>query len=77
MTVVQGGDAVRVRINGLLHLHLDRHQLLAVQSWETGIPGTSWAIEFTFKDGTVVKSEYSRRDIWEAIIEGIGRALHA
>lgn len=75
--VVLGGDALRVRINGILHLSVSREYLVAVQSWESGIPGTSWVIEFTLKDGAVVKSEYSRRDIWEAILKGVEVALHA
>lgn len=74
--VVLGHKALRVRINGLLHIHLDRAKLLGFSSWEEGRPAHSFAIEFYLSEGAPVLAEYDRRDLWTAILKGLSETLH-
>lgn len=74
--VVLGHKALRISINGLPHVHLDRSKLLGFTSWEEGQPAHSFAIEFYLSEGTPVLAEYSRRDLWAAVLSGLAGALH-
>lgn len=69
---VDGGpEFIRVRIDDVLHLHIDRTRLLAVQSWK--YPGR-YTIEFTTECGTVL-CEYASETTWLLILAGLDTLL--
>lgn len=66
-------DAIRVHINGVLHLQLARSKLLGVQSWVMR-ESTKFCIEFTMVGGVIV-CDYDDVGKWRSILEQLDRML--
>ena len=69
------GCYIQILINGVLHLKLDRNNLVAIQSWMWSVNWFKFRfkkryfIEFTFKDGTDTYSEYYGKEwMWKEIL---------
>lgn len=66
-------EAIAVRINGVLHLYIDRTKLLAVSSWvKTG--RRQFFIEIVMAGGNVT-TDYDTREKWTQILNGIEKVL--
>lgn len=76
VTVALGHEALRVKINGLVHLHIEQEKLTGFQAWEKGRPATSWLIEFSTTTGPIL-AEYAERTLWAEILQGLEVALRA
>jgi hypothetical protein len=59
------GKAIKLYINGFLHLSIRRERLLGVQAWE--LDG-KFCIEYTL-DSAVILTEYNKPDKWKAILK--------
>jgi hypothetical protein len=70
-TVELAFDSIRVRFDGVLHLHIKRSDLLAVQAWRFH---KNYTIQFTLVGGTVV-SEYENEANWLAILAALDKVL--
>lgn len=66
-------DAIRITIEGVLHLHVQRSKLLGVQSWVQSRTG-HFLIEYTSQGG-VVLCEYDSREKWETILSQLADVL--
>lgn len=66
-------SAIRIYFGSVLHLHLDRSNLLAVQSWVTN-GQLKFCIQFTMRGGDVL-CEYDSRAKWETILRGLEEAI--
>ncbi len=60
---------VRILINGQLHLDIRRQHLIGIQSYKNG--HKSFVIEYEYPK-KVITSEYDKKEIWEAILRGLG-----
>lgn len=49
-------DSIRVHVDGMLHLHFYKAELLGIQSWKSG--DLNWCVEYTLKDGVTILTEY-------------------
>jgi hypothetical protein len=66
-------DALRITINGILHLSLTRSKLLGVQSW-INEREQRFVIEYTMRGGTIL-CDYDSREKWASILEQLGELL--
>lgn len=64
--------AIRVHIHDVLHLHVDRRKLLAVNSWFDH--AASYSIEFVMAGSSMV-TEYSERERWVTILKQLEGVL--
>ena len=72
IATVEGDHAlVKVKINGLLHLSFVRNDLLSVQAWH--VDGSLWQIEYVSKAGVKVRTDYTSRELWASILEGLDK----
>lgn len=71
--VVAGFDAIKVKFNDILHLHIKRRDLVAVQSWRSD--DLNYVIEFTFKKGATTTAEYDDCDNWKNILQALDLML--
>lgn len=63
-----------LRIDGLLHLHLDKADYGALQSWvEAG--GRNHCVEITLQSGAAVLLEYDNRPLWEEVLRAFDHVL--
>ena len=65
-------NAIRVRFDGVLHMHIKRTDLLAVQAWRFQ---KNYSIEYTLAGGKTVLSEYDDEAKWLAILAGLDKVL--
>lgn len=66
-------ESIAIRIEGVLHLWIDRRKLLGVQSWvKTG--RRQFFIEFGMEGGNIT-SDYDTREKWETILKGVEAVL--
>lgn len=68
-------EAIAIRLNGVLHLWLDRKKLLGLQSWIM-LGRRQYFIEFIM-DGGNLTVDYDTREKWEAILKQIEPLLLA
>ncbi len=61
----------KIYINDLLHLLVKRVDLLGLQFYINN--SKSFKIEYLFKDGTVLESEYDSREKWVAILKELDK----
>lgn len=75
VNVVVGPSDLVVEISGVPHLILRRADVSGVESWAKtiGARETYYCIEFTTKHG-VITCDYTRRDLWEAILIKLAQA---
>jgi hypothetical protein len=68
---VEGDHAfIKVRINGLLHLSILRNDLFSIQAWHDE---TLWKIECVSKAGVKIRTDYTSRDLWAAVLGGLDK----
>jgi hypothetical protein len=72
--VLLGYKALTVRIEGLPHVIVLRSELLGASSWIDGRPHHTYCIELLLRGG-VMRLEYDRRELWEAVLKGLDAAL--
>lgn len=70
--VVLDHYAIRIYFGEILHLHIDRSKLLGMQSWTDG--NFDYSIEYVMRGGSV-RTEYSDRGTWEAILKSLDGIL--
>lgn len=72
-TVAVEGDhaLIKVKINGLLHLSIVRKDLFCIQAWH--VDDSLWQIEYVSSTGAKVRSDYTNRALWAAILHGVDR----
>lgn len=63
--VVVAYDLVRITCGGVLHVRFRLSDWIALQSWkDTG----KWCIEYSFRDGAVLLTEYDTSAKWKSIL---------
>lgn len=56
----------KLYIDGLIHLSFKQGDLIGFQSW---MNATNWySIEYTFKNGSTIISDYTSCDLWKEIL---------
>lgn len=60
---------ITIYINDLIHFTIRRDPLIAIQSYKNG--HLSYKIEYETNEKTIV-TEYNNKEIWEAILKGLG-----
>jgi hypothetical protein len=82
MTITCNKDAllsnnIKIYINNILHLSINRNLLCGVQSWIDVTNNISiYSIEFYFKDSTKMLCQYNEKEKWENIIKNIDNNLN-
>lgn len=71
--VTQEFEAIVIRINGALHLWLDRKNLRAINSWIM-LGRRQWFIEYVM-DGATFTTDYNVREKWEEILRQLEAVL--
>lgn len=71
--VARDFDSVRVKLNGLMHLHLPLSSYRGLQSWKGR--SSYFAIEYTLGGGHTILCEYDQRETFEAILRGLDGVL--
>lgn len=67
-------DVLTIRFNGKLQLLIYTEDLVGVQSWvERG--HSNHVIEYTFKDGQTIISEYVSEEVFHIVLEGLAEEL--
>ena len=61
--------ATRIYFNGILHRKIDTERLIDIQSWVQGNPPEQFWIEYTYSDGTSVKSMYDSKRLWVGVLK--------
>lgn len=61
------GNFFRILIHGNLHLAVDTTKLIGLQTWYYN-PNFMY-VEYYFKDGTKMKSEYNSEDLWMEVVK--------
>jgi hypothetical protein len=65
---------LKIKFNGLVHLHINRSDFLGYQSW---IDGPKYCIEFTMKNNSVILCEYDTMEKFRTILEQLDERLSA
>ena len=63
-------NAIKVYINGLIHLSFKQSELLGIQSWLIGEAIPTYCIELTFKDN-IILAEYDTFSKWAKILKSL------
>ena len=61
---------VKIYINGILHLCIERAKLLGFSSWQYSTEGGLYYIQIVL-DGGVVDVDYDNHDLWMAILTAL------
>jgi len=69
ITVDTAYDAIIVKINGIMHLKVQRSRLLGIQSWMFG--DQNCTIELTMEKEDKIVAEYDDMEMWKAILAGL------
>lgn len=68
-------NALKIRFGGITHLRIDATKLIGHQSWREGYGNRKWVIEYALDGGGRIVCEYDTEEKWQAILEGLDRAL--
>ena len=77
-TIKKTKKHLKIYICGCMHLCINRRKLLGIQSWvdsasekeiQKGFGDKKWVIEFTFKNGKRIVSEYDIVTKWKEILK--------
>lgn len=63
-------DYLRVYFNEVMHLSLYIGDLVGVQSYVES--SQWWCIEYTFKKGAMIRSQYDNEETWSEVLKQIG-----
>jgi hypothetical protein len=64
--------AIRIYFGEVLHLHVKRAKLLAVQSWTDG--EKNYSIEYVLRGGSI-RTQYGDFAIWRSILNALDSVL--
>lgn len=67
--------ALRVFINGLLHLEVLMEGYSGLQAWQEGTRRCVYKIEFYRERGRGMVCEYEDRDVWEKVLKAVEENL--
>ncbi len=70
--VIKCFDAIKIKINGLLHCWVYLPKFLGMQSWYDGT--SKWCIEFTMEDNVII-CEYDTIDMWSLILRELDKII--
>lgn len=73
ISITTKGAWIKIFIGDLLHVTFNRHRLIGIQTWIQG-DDDKYCVEFTFRGGATILSEYNTRDKWESVIKAIDGA---
>lgn len=65
---------IKIYINGLLHLSINRNELLGIQSWLKGTKRRMYYIEFTMRTREIL-SNYDSRATWAEILKLLDQVI--
>ena len=66
---VIANDTFKLYIDNLLHLSLNIHYLVGLQSWKPTFQGEYYTIEFYYLNKQVITCEYVDEKLWKEILE--------
>lgn len=64
--------ALRIHIGEAMHVHIPIDKLIGMQSWCDD--ESNHSIEYVLKGGTM-RTEYSDREMWNLVLDGLERVL--
>lgn len=63
---------IKIYINDLLHVYFKSSNLVHIQTW---VADSKFAIEYTFREGENLFSEYDEIDKWKEVIKLLDKIL--
>lgn len=67
ITCKTGPVDIRIYFDEILHLHIDKTDLICIQSWY--MTKTDYRIELYFKEGNPVILEYDSMEKWKSVLK--------
>ena len=67
--------ALRVYVNGLLHLEVIMKGYSGLQSWQGGTSRCVYGIELYRERGKSIVCEYEDRELWEKVLRALEEGL--